>query len=45
MLATRVYYDAIEPHLSPAARGALAKAQSQQEWNTFRLAAADLNYR
>ncbi|MFK2929194.1 DUF1800 domain-containing protein [Dyella agri] len=45
MLATRLYYDAIEPHLSGAARGALAKAQSQQEWNTFLLASPDLNYR
>jgi uncharacterized protein (DUF1800 family) len=45
MLATRLYYDAIEPHLSAAARGALAKAQSQQEWNTFLLASPDLNYR
>ena len=45
LLATRLYYDAIEPHRSPAARDALARAQSQQEWNTFLLASPDLNYR
>ncbi|MEW9570772.1 DUF1800 domain-containing protein [Rhodanobacter sp. Si-c] len=45
MLTTRLYYDAIEPHLSKPTRGALAKAQSQQEWNTFLLASPDLNYR
>ncbi|MBA2078066.1 hypothetical protein PCA_06010 [Rhodanobacter sp. PCA2] len=45
MLSTRLYYDAIEPHLSAAARSALAKAESQQEWNTFLLASPDLNYR
>lgn len=45
MLTTRLYYDAIEPHLSPATRDALAKAQSQQEWNTFLLASPDFNYR
>ncbi|MBD8900075.1 DUF1800 domain-containing protein [Rhodanobacter sp. DHG33] len=45
MLATRLYYDAIEPHLSAVTRGALAKANSQQEWNTFLLASPDFNYR
>lgn len=45
MLATRLYYDAIEPHLSAPTRSALAKAQSQQEWNSFLLASPDLNYR
>jgi uncharacterized protein (DUF1800 family) len=45
LLTTRLYYDAIEPHLSAAARGALAKANSQQEWNTFLLASPDFNYR
>ncbi len=45
MLATRLYYDAIEPHLSAPTRDALAKANSQQEWNTFLLASPDLNYR
>ncbi|HTV85810.1 MAG TPA: DUF1800 domain-containing protein [Dyella sp.] len=45
MLTTRLYYDAIEPTLSQATRGALAKATSQQEWNTFLLSSPDLNYR
>lgn len=45
MLTTRLYYDAIEPYLSAAAHGALAKANSQQEWNSFLLASPDLNYR
>jgi len=45
MLATRLYYDAIEPHLSAVTRNALTKANSQQEWNTFLLASPDLNYR
>jgi len=45
MLTTRLYYDAIEPYLSPATRDALAKANSQQEWNSFLLASPDLNYR
>jgi len=45
MLTTRLYYDAIEPHLSSATRDALAKATSQQEWNTFLLSSPDLNYR
>ncbi|MBD8882356.1 DUF1800 domain-containing protein [Rhodanobacter sp. 7MK24] len=45
MLTTRLYYDAIEPHLSAVTRDALAKANSQQEWNTFLLASPDFNYR
>ena len=45
MLTTRLYYDAIEPNLSNATRDALAKATSQQEWNTFLLSSPDLNYR
>ncbi|GLQ97313.1 hypothetical protein GCM10007863_17330 [Dyella mobilis] len=45
MLTTRLYYDAIEPDLSAAARDALSKATSQQEWNTFLLSSPDLNYR
>ncbi len=45
MLTTRLYYDAIEPYLSPATHDALAKATSQQEWNSFLLASPDLNYR
>jgi uncharacterized protein (DUF1800 family) len=45
MLTTRLYYDAIEPNLSAATHDALAKATSQQEWNTFLLSSPDLNYR
>jgi uncharacterized protein (DUF1800 family) len=45
LLTTRLYYDAIEPHLSATTRNALAKANSQQEWNTFLLASPDFNYR
>jgi uncharacterized protein (DUF1800 family) len=45
MLTTRLYYDTIEPYLSPATHDALAKANSQQEWNSFLLASPDLNYR
>ncbi|GLQ45374.1 hypothetical protein GCM10007862_04250 [Dyella lipolytica] len=45
MLTTRLYYDAIEPYLSPATHDALTKATSQQEWNTFLLSSPDLNYR
>jgi uncharacterized protein (DUF1800 family) len=45
MLTTRLYYDAIEPYLSPATHDALAKATSQQEWNTFLLSSPDMNYR
>ena len=45
MLTTRLYYDAIDPYLSQATREALAKATSQQEWNTFLLSSPDLNYR
>jgi uncharacterized protein (DUF1800 family) len=45
MLTTRLYYDAIDPYLSAATRDALAKATSQQEWNTFLLSSPDLNYR
>jgi uncharacterized protein (DUF1800 family) len=44
-LATRLYYVAVEPFLSVNARGALDKAGSQLEWNTFLLASPDFNYR
>lgn len=44
-LATRLYYDAIEPHLAAPTRAALAEATSPQEWNTFLLASPDFNYR
>jgi len=44
-LATRLYYDTIDTRLAASTRVALAKATSQQEWNTFLLASPDLNYR
>ncbi|WP_243039801.1 DUF1800 domain-containing protein [Dyella sedimenti] len=45
MLATRLYYDTFDPRLGTATRDALAKATSQQEWNTFLLSSPDFNYR
>ena len=45
MLSSRLYFEAIEPWLSAPTRAALAKAQSQQEWNTFLLSSPELNYR
>ena len=44
-LASRVYYQAIEPKLSTRTRAALAQATSQTEWNTFLLASPEFNYR
>jgi uncharacterized protein (DUF1800 family) len=43
-LSTRLYYEAIEPFLAPNTNAALGRASSQQEWNTFLLAAPELNY-
>lgn len=45
MITTRLFYDAIAPHLSAATRGALDQAASQQEWNTYLLASPDFNNR
>ncbi|HET6552023.1 MAG TPA: DUF1800 domain-containing protein [Dyella sp.] len=45
MLTTRLYYDTFDPYLSAPTRDALAKATSQQEWNTFLLSSPDFNYR
>jgi uncharacterized protein (DUF1800 family) len=45
MLSTGLYYETIEPYLADATRKALAKATSQQEWNTFLLSSPDFNYR
>ncbi|WP_114238279.1 DUF1800 domain-containing protein [Dyella sp. C9] len=45
MLTTRLYYDTFDPRLSQPTREALAKATSQQEWNTFLLSSPDFNYR
>jgi uncharacterized protein (DUF1800 family) len=43
-LSNRLYYEAVEPFLTAQTRDALAKANSQQEWNTFLLASPDFNY-
>jgi uncharacterized protein (DUF1800 family) len=43
-LSNRLYYEAIEPFLGARTRDALARAASQQEWNTFLLASPDFNY-
>jgi uncharacterized protein (DUF1800 family) len=43
-IATRMYYESIEPQLATDTRAALDKASSQAEWNTFLLASPDLNY-
>jgi hypothetical protein len=40
-LASRFFFDAIEPTLRPATRKALDEASSQLEWNTFLLASPD----
>jgi uncharacterized protein (DUF1800 family) len=44
-LASRLYFDAVEPRLSRATLAALEQASSQQEWNTLLLASPELNYR
>jgi len=43
-LSNRLYYEALEPFLAAGAKDALARANSQQEWNTFLLASPDFNY-
>jgi uncharacterized protein (DUF1800 family) len=43
-LSNRLYYEAVEPFLGVQTRAALARAVSQQEWNTFLLASPDFNY-
>ncbi|WP_109125022.1 DUF1800 domain-containing protein [Dyella sp. C11] len=45
MLTTRLYYDTFDTKLSAPTRDALAKATTQQEWNTFLLSSPDFNYR
>jgi uncharacterized protein (DUF1800 family) len=45
LLATRLYYEAVEPALSLQARQAQARAASQQEWNTFLLSSPDFMHR
>ena len=43
-IATRMYYDTIEPQLATDTRVALDRAASQAEWNTYLLASPDVNY-
>jgi uncharacterized protein (DUF1800 family) len=40
-LSNRLYFDAVEPLLSPATLRALDRASSQQEWNTFLLSSPE----
>ena len=44
-LASRTFYDALEPLLSERTRSALNGATSQPEWNTLLLSSPELNYR
>jgi hypothetical protein len=44
-LASRLFYAAVEPALSPATSQGLDSAGSQQEWNTFLLASPDFMMR
>jgi uncharacterized protein (DUF1800 family) len=43
-LSNRLYFEAVEPFLAGHTKDALNRANSQQEWNTFLLAAPDFNY-
>ncbi len=43
-LSNRLYFEAVEPFLAAHTKDALNRANSQQEWNTFLLAAPDFNY-
>jgi uncharacterized protein (DUF1800 family) len=40
----RLYFETFEPFLAANTRSALARANSQQEWNTFLLSSPDFNY-
>jgi uncharacterized protein (DUF1800 family) len=44
-LASRLYFEVVEPRLSEQTRTALAQTTSQQEWNTLLLASPEFNYR
>jgi uncharacterized protein (DUF1800 family) len=44
-LANALYYQAIEPTLSPATRQALDQARSPQEWNTYLLSSPEFMLR
>jgi uncharacterized protein (DUF1800 family) len=43
-LSNRLYFEAVEPFLSAKTRDALARANSQVEWNTFLLSSPDFGY-
>ena len=43
-LSNRLYYETLEPFLADRTRSALARAGSQQEWNTFLLSSPDFAY-
>ncbi len=43
-LSNRLYFEAVEPFLAAHTKDALNRASSQQDWNTFLLAAPDFNY-
>lgn len=43
-LSNRLYFEAVEPFLAANTRGALNRANSQQEWNTFLLASPEFSY-
>ncbi len=43
-LSSRLYFEAIEPGLSPVVRDALIKAGAQWEWNAYLLSSPDFMY-
>ena len=44
-LASALYYQSLQPTLSPATRQALEQAASPQEWNTFLLSSPEMMHR
>ncbi|PHV25662.1 hypothetical protein CSQ93_23205 [Janthinobacterium sp. BJB426] len=44
-LASALYYQSLQPGLSPATRQALEQAASPQEWNTFLLSSPEMMHR
>jgi uncharacterized protein (DUF1800 family) len=44
-LASRLYFDLVEPSLSATTRQAFERAATQQEWNTYLLASPEFNHR
>ncbi len=43
-LSSRLYFEAIEPRLTPTTRDALTKAAAQWEWNAYLLASPEFMY-